>query len=173
MLTFRSILYHFRMGIRQTSDAGPASAARRHRIRQHLPLFPPLLLRRTHGPGAPDFLEEGRPGCPSALVPRVRFLILLTFLQPPTYACGFGIQLFRDLLNRYPARMHAYGFGSPRSSRGSAPQIRVLCVVPLRFRCLCYRVPGGDQLKETGNRSEPRAVVRPEGSTSARARQRR
>jgi hypothetical protein len=43
-------------------------------------------------------------------------------------------------------------------------------VLSLLFRRLRNRAPGGEHLDEAGDRGESRVVVRPEGSTSARAR---
>jgi hypothetical protein len=40
------------------------------------------------------------------------------------------------------------GIGSPKSSRASTPQSRVAYGVPLRFRRLRNRSPGGKQLVE-------------------------
>ena len=60
---------------------------------------------------------------------------------------------------------------SPRRSRASARQSRVADVLPLRFPACAIGRPSASTWTR-GNRSEPRVVVRPEGSTSARARRR-
>jgi hypothetical protein len=58
-------------------------------------------------------------------------------------------------LNREPLR-------SPRGSRASARQSRVVDVLPLLFRRVPNRLPDGEHLEETGARGEPRVVVRRE-----------
>ncbi len=37
----------------------------------------------------------------------------------------------------------------------ATPQVHVVCVRPLRFRRVCNRPPGGEQMHETGDRGEP------------------
>ena len=46
----------------------------------------------------------------------------------------------------------------PRPAR----QNSTVDVLPLRFRLLRNRAPGGEELNETGDRGQPRVVVRPE-----------
>jgi hypothetical protein len=74
---------------------------------------------------------------------------------------------------RSPQKPQSGAARSPRSSRASARQNRVVHVLPLRLRRLRIRARGGEHLDEPGDRGERRVVVRPEGSTGARARQRR
>jgi hypothetical protein len=49
---------------------------------------------------------------------------------------------------------------SRRSNIASAPQTVVVYAVPLWFRCLRRRTPGGEHLRGTGDRGEPRVLVR-------------
>ena len=53
------------------------------------------------------------------------------------------------------------------------PQSRVVDAAPFSSRAFANRAPCGKHLDETGNRGEPRALVRPEGATGVRARLRR
>lgn len=53
-----------------------------------------------------------------------------------------------------------------RARRASAPQFRVIGVVPLRFRRLRSGASGGEDLQETGDRREPREWSGPTSTTA-------